>query len=162
MREGEIIVLRLLQDEFPVCPRPFLEIACRANRGFCRPRTVYFEVIGPGAKRRPVVARHKVRPMSERDVLAAASGLVRRGHVRRIAAVFGSRVDASPGTLPWRIIQELQGGLPVVAEPYRDLAKRLGLSEDDLLEKIRGLRQSGFLRRLGAILGPPLRQRRTP
>lgn len=161
MRGIEVVILRLLHDEFPVCPRPFLELACRANRGFCRPRTVYFEVIGPGSKRRAVVARHKVRPVSEREVIAAAANLVRRGQVRRIAGIFGSRVDASPGSPAWRLIQELQGGLPLVAEPYRDLARKVGMREDELLERIKSLRQGGYLRRLGAVLGPPVRQTRT-
>ncbi len=158
MREVEIIVLRLLQDEFPVCPRPFLELACRANRGFCRPRTVYFEVIGPGSKRRAVVARHKVKPVSERDVIAAASRLVQRGHVRCLAGVPGP-VGPSPGSLLWRLAQELQSGLPLVAEPYREVAGRLAISEEELLERIKSLRQTGGLRRIGAILGVPSQNR---
>ncbi|RJQ06492.1 MAG: Lrp/AsnC family transcriptional regulator [Bacillota bacterium] len=158
MRETEIVVLRLLQDEFPLCPRPFLELACRANRGFCRPRTVYFEVIGPGPRRRPVVARHKVKPVSEKEVIAAMASLVRRGQVRRVAAVLGS-VEASADGSTRRVLQELQTGLPLVAEPYREVAKRLGMTEDELLSKIQALRQGGGLRRLTAILGPPALQR---
>lgn len=155
MREVEVVVLRLLQDEFPLCPRPFLELACRANRGICRPRTVYFEVIGPGTKRRPVVARHKVKPISERDVIAAVNSLTRRGLVRRVAAILGP-IDAPPGSAAWRLAQELQAGLPLVAEPYREVAKRLGITEEMLFERIKALQQSGGLRRLGAILGPPV------
>lgn len=161
MRGTEVVILRLLNDEFPLCPRPFLELACRANRGFCRPRTVYFEVIGPGTKRRAVVARHKVRPVSEREVISAVTGLVKRGQVRRIAGIFAARIDATPGSVAMRLIQELQGGLPLVAEPYREVARRLNMREDELLQKIRALRQSGYLRRLGAILGPPVGQTRT-
>lgn len=157
MREIEIVVLRLLEEEFPVCPRPFLELACRANRGFCRPRTVYFEVIGPGPKRRPVVARHKVKPVSERDILAAASALVRRGQIRRVAGVFGP-IDPSPNSVSWRLAQELQTGLPVVAEPYREVARRVGLSEEELLANLKVLQDSGTLRRIAAILGPPAGQ----
>jgi DNA-binding Lrp family transcriptional regulator len=156
MREVEIVVLRLLEDDFPLCPRPFLELACRANRGFCRPRTVYFEVIGPGVRRRPVVARHKVKPVSEKDVLGAASSLVRRGNIRRLAGVFGP-VDPSPGSLSHRLFQELQAGLPVVAEPYREVAKRLGMSEEALLDNLKALHQTGGLRRIGAVLGSPVR-----
>lgn len=158
MREIEIVVLRLLQEDFPLCSRPFLELACRANRGFCRPRTVYFEVIGPGSKRRPVVARHKVRPISERDVITAAVSLVRRGHVRRVAGVFSNAAGPPPGSTPWRLVQELQTGLPLVAEPFRELARRLSLSEEQLLDQIRALRQNGGLRRLGAILGSPAKE----
>lgn len=157
MRGLEIVVLRLLQEEFPLCPRPFLELACRANRGFCRPRTVYFEVIGPGAKRRPVVARHKVKPVSEKDVLTAASALVRRGHIRRLVGVFGP-IDPSPGSLSWRVAQELQAGLPLVAEPYREVARRMGMSEEELLGNLKALHDSGGLRRIAAILGAPARQ----
>jgi len=158
MRETEIVVLRLLQEEFPVRSRPFLEIACRANRGFCRPRTVYFEVIGPGSRRRAVVARHKVKPVSERDVMTATSNLIRRGYIRRIGGVFGPRVDAPPGSKVARVIEELMSGLPVVPQPYREVARRLSLAEEDLLEKIETLRRAGYLRRLGAVLCPPIRQ----
>ncbi len=155
MRHTEIIVLRLFQEEFPLCPRPFLELACRANRGFCRPRTVYLEVLGPGPKRRAVVARHKVRPISEREVIAAAVSLVRRGQVRRIAGIFAARSDAAPGSTSWRIMKELEGGLPLVPEPYRELSRRVGVREEELIERIRALRQEGRLRRLGAVFGPP-------
>jgi len=157
LRELEIVVLRLLEEEFPVCPRPFLELACRANRGFCRPRTVYFEVIGPGPRRRPVVARHKVRPVSEKDILGAAAALVRRGHIRRLAAIFGP-TQFAPGSAAWRLAQELQAGLPIVAEPYRELAGRLGLTEEQLLALLKSLQESGSLRRIAAVLGPPARQ----
>jgi len=158
MRETEIVVLRLLQEEFPVCPRPFLEIACRANRGFCRPRTVYFEVIGPGSRRRSVVARHKVKPLSERDAMTATANLMRRGYIRRIGAVFGPRMETPPGLKAARLVKELTSGLPVVSQPYRELARRLNLTEADLLEKIKALRRAGYLRRLGAVLEPPVRQ----
>ncbi len=154
-----MVVLRLLQDEFPLCPRPFLELACRANRGICRPRTVYLEVIGPGSRRRPVVARHKVKPLSERDVIAAANSLARRGQVRRVGAILGS-VDAPPGSSPWRLARELEAGLPLVAEPYREIARRLSMSEEEVLERIRVLRETGGVRRFGAVLGPPLPERR--
>jgi len=157
VREVEVVVLRLLQDEFPLCPRPFLELACRANRGLCRPQTVYFEVIGPGPRRRPVVARHKVKPLSERDVLSATTSLIRSGRVRALGAVFGP-VEPAPGSLNSRVAEALRAGLPVVPEPYREVARRLDLTEEELIERVRVLRQSGVLRRFGAVLGPPERQ----
>jgi len=161
LREREIVVLRLLRDEFPLCSRPFLEMACRANRGLCRPRTVYFEVIGPGNRRRAVVARHKVRPLSERDVIAATTDLVRRGQVRRICGVFARGYDHVPGSVSWRIVRELEAGLPLVAEPYREVARRVGITQDELFAWIRRLRQAGCLRRLGAVVGPPVRRSQT-
>jgi DNA-binding Lrp family transcriptional regulator len=154
MRELEIVVLRLLQEDFPLCSRPFLELACRANRGICRPRTVYLEVIGPGGKRRPVVARHKVKPVSERDILRAATSLVQRGHIRRLAGIF-EPIGPSPGSLYHRMAQELQAGLPVVAEPYREIARKLEISEEALLDNLKALHQTGGLRRIGPVLGAP-------
>lgn len=166
MREVEIIVLRLLEDEFPLCPRPFLELACRANRGFCRPRTVYLEVIGPAGRQRSVVARHKVRPVSEGEVISAVLSLVRRGHVRRVAGVFApvphpdSSSDSGPEAR--RLVRALEAGLPLVREPYQELARRVGLPEEEVIERIRALRREGRLRRVAAVLGPPTRSGRRP
>ncbi len=98
-----------------------------------------------------------MKPVSEKDILSATSALVRRGHIRRVAGVFGP-IDPAPNSVSWRLAQEVQAGLPVVAEPYREVARRLGLSEDELLDSLKSLRQTGGLRRIGAILGSPARQ----
>ncbi|MBW2062632.1 MAG: Lrp/AsnC family transcriptional regulator [Deltaproteobacteria bacterium] len=50
------------------------------------------------------------------------------------------------------IIYELSGDINTGARPFKDLGQRLGLSEEEVLETIRGLKDKGHLRRFGATL----------
>lgn len=50
------------------------------------------------------------------------------------------------------IIRELQGNLPLVPKPYKEIAERLNIDEETLLEKIRWMREEGMIRRLGAAI----------
>lgn len=49
-----------------------------------------------------------------------------------------------------RIIAATQAGLPLVAEPYREIAKRLGLAEDTVMDRLSGLMERGVIRRIAA------------
>jgi len=49
-------------------------------------------------------------------------------------------------------IRELQVDLPVVSEPYRPMAERLGIGEEDLFELAGSLKSRGYLRRMAAVL----------
>lgn len=51
-----------------------------------------------------------------------------------------------------RIIQYLQGDIPLQPNPFADLAKEMGISEEDLLARIHDLRARGIMRRFGAVL----------
>ena len=51
-----------------------------------------------------------------------------------------------------RIIHELQQDLPVVSQPFAAVADTLGISEAELLEKVRELVADGTIRRFGATL----------
>ncbi|WP_371371621.1 AsnC family transcriptional regulator [Sporomusa aerivorans] len=51
-----------------------------------------------------------------------------------------------------KIIAVLQGDFPLVAEPYAVLAARIGISEQELLDRLNKYRQSGQLRKMGAVL----------
>ncbi len=51
-----------------------------------------------------------------------------------------------------KIIRELQNNLPLVNRPYKEIADRIGISEEELLKKISILKQKGYIRRLGAAL----------
>jgi DNA-binding Lrp family transcriptional regulator len=44
-----------------------------------------------------------------------------------------------------------QAGLPCSAQPYRDVARQLGWSEDEVLERLRRMATSGALRRVAAV-----------
>lgn len=50
-----------------------------------------------------------------------------------------------------RIVNELQGGFPLVARPFETVAARLGLDEEDLIDRIRGLLADRTLTRFGPL-----------
>ena len=50
------------------------------------------------------------------------------------------------------IINELSGDIGTGPRPFRDLGRRLGLSEAEVMEIISSLREQGHLRRFGATL----------
>jgi siroheme decarboxylase len=50
------------------------------------------------------------------------------------------------------VIQATQGDLPVVPEPYVAAAAQLGMTVEDLLAHMAGMRERGLLRRVAAIL----------
>ncbi len=50
-----------------------------------------------------------------------------------------------------KIINALQGGFPLVARPFAAAAEPLGLGEDDLIGRIRSLREAGVLSRFGPL-----------
>ena len=51
-----------------------------------------------------------------------------------------------------RIIRHLQGDLPLTPTPFSQIASKVGIDEEELLERIRGLKLRGVLRRFGATL----------
>jgi DNA-binding Lrp family transcriptional regulator len=50
-----------------------------------------------------------------------------------------------------RVLNALQRGLPITKRPYRACARRLGMSEKQLLRRVRRLRNTGVIRRLGVV-----------
>jgi DNA-binding Lrp family transcriptional regulator len=51
-----------------------------------------------------------------------------------------------------KIIASIQEDLPITARPFLDIARRLGISEEALLEVLRRLSARGVIRRFGATL----------
>lgn len=51
-----------------------------------------------------------------------------------------------------RIIAAMQDDFPLVPEPYRLLADKLEISEEELLIRLQGYRSSGKMRKMGAVL----------
>ena len=47
-----------------------------------------------------------------------------------------------------RLIAATQAGLPLVAEPYREIAHKLGLDEGDVMDRLSAMQQSGIIRRI--------------
>ncbi len=65
--------------------------------------------------------------------------------------------DSAPGSRPLtelerRIVHGLQEDLPIVSRPFRAVAERLDITEDELLDKIRKFMDDGTIRRFGATL----------
>jgi len=50
-----------------------------------------------------------------------------------------------------RIINHLQDGFPIVAEPYAEVASRLGIAEEDLIDRLQALLYEGALSRFGPL-----------
>lgn len=51
-----------------------------------------------------------------------------------------------------KIISRLQEDIPIITNPYKDIAKELSMDEDVLIDKIRNYSETGILKRIGAIL----------
>jgi siroheme decarboxylase len=52
------------------------------------------------------------------------------------------------------LINRLQTDFPVSARPYRDIGDELGVSEDEVIERLSRLKKSGVIRRIGANIVP--------
>lgn len=50
------------------------------------------------------------------------------------------------------VIRELQAGIPLASRPYRALAERLRMSEEELLARIKDFLDRGVIRRFGAVV----------
>ncbi len=51
-----------------------------------------------------------------------------------------------------KIIKELQGDLPLSPHPFREIAQRIGSTEDEVLALVSKYVKEGVIRRLGAML----------
>jgi len=51
-----------------------------------------------------------------------------------------------------KILNEIQSRFPISPRPYLDLGKRLDISEDDVIKRIKGLKEKGIIRRIGGSL----------
>jgi DNA-binding Lrp family transcriptional regulator len=54
-------------------------------------------------------------------------------------------------TIDRKILNIIQKDFPVVAKPFKEVAEKLGLGEDEVLERISRLKQEGVIRRIGAV-----------
>lgn len=51
-----------------------------------------------------------------------------------------------------QILNIMQNDFPLSPHPFRDLALKLNINEDEVLERIQTMKDSGVIRRIGAIL----------
>ncbi len=50
-----------------------------------------------------------------------------------------------------RIVQETQDGLPLVPQPYHAVAAALGLTSNEVIERMQRMLDAGMIRRIGAV-----------
>lgn len=50
-----------------------------------------------------------------------------------------------------QLIATTQGGLPLVSRPYEQVARQLGVPEQQVRERLQSMLQSGLVRRIGAV-----------
>lgn len=50
------------------------------------------------------------------------------------------------------VIASIQGDIPISSRPYLALSEKVGLTEDEFIEILKGLREKGVIRRFGATL----------
>lgn len=78
-----------------------------------------------------------------------------RHETQRDSGKAGKPVFLSSGLvlgLEKRIVREIQGDIPLLQRPFESIADKLGIKEEELLIKLRELRDRGVIRRFSAIL----------
>ena len=54
-------------------------------------------------------------------------------------------------TVDGKVLERVQNNFPVCERPFEQLADEIGISEDELLERLKSLSESGVIRRFGAV-----------
>jgi DNA-binding Lrp family transcriptional regulator len=49
-----------------------------------------------------------------------------------------------------RLITVIQSGFPVTERPYASIGEKLGIGEEEVIERLKAIKQSGEIRRMGA------------
>ncbi len=50
------------------------------------------------------------------------------------------------------LIAQLQDGLPLIARPYQEIARRLGVSETEVIQRVQDLLRRGVFKRFGVVV----------
>jgi DNA-binding Lrp family transcriptional regulator len=56
--------------------------------------------------------------------------------------------------LDWGIVRELQDDFPLQPRPYQEIAGRLNITEEEVIERLDSMVNEGFIRKVGAIIAP--------
>lgn len=51
-----------------------------------------------------------------------------------------------------KIVQAMQDEFPLVEEPYREIAERIGITEEKLIDRLTRYKRAGQIRKMGAVL----------
>ena len=52
--------------------------------------------------------------------------------------------------IDWAVMMQVQDGIPLVEYPFAEAAQKIGIPEQDLITRIKGLLDEGVIRRFGA------------
>lgn len=52
----------------------------------------------------------------------------------------------------YRLIAAVQAGLPITSRPYAAIAERLGMAEQDVIERLARLKNNGLIKRWGVVV----------
>lgn len=50
-----------------------------------------------------------------------------------------------------KLLNLIQTNFPIVPEPYKELARKMGTTEEEIINRLQALQKSGIIRRLGGI-----------
>lgn len=53
-----------------------------------------------------------------------------------------------------KILNLIQTAFPLEAEPYRRIGEQFGVTQEEAFDRVRKLRESGVIRRIGAVFDP--------
>ena len=53
-----------------------------------------------------------------------------------------------------RLLNDFQHDFPLTPTPYADIARELGVTEDEVIARLRELKQAGAVSRVGAVVRP--------
>ncbi|MBF0194120.1 MAG: Lrp/AsnC family transcriptional regulator [Magnetococcales bacterium] len=54
--------------------------------------------------------------------------------------------------IEWQLLNSFQHNFPMVAEPYKEIGSKLGISEDEVLFLLQKLNECGMVSRVGCVL----------
>ena len=52
-----------------------------------------------------------------------------------------------------RLLKSTQDGIPITSEPFKQIGLKLGISEDEVMERLASMIKEGAIRRFGASIG---------
>ena len=62
------------------------------------------------------------------------------------------KVQGAIDDMDKQIIRALQGNFPIVSQPYKQIAEEIGIDEETLLRRLNSMKETGVLRKMGAVL----------
>ena len=54
-------------------------------------------------------------------------------------------------TIDKQILNIIQKDFPIVEEPFKEVAAKIGITEDEVLERVSTMKREGIIRRIGAV-----------